>query len=161
MKLTCNKDKLVEAIINPQQKETFLNKYGKSDFAWGMEIQTCERWSTKMQGKVWRDIGIAAKLLETKRDVIYSILKTAKPTRHLFEKTEWVGAKGRGKEVISEKGLSHWTKEDCSDGFELITDYLQMIINSVYQEVVKVNWSAEENIDLPDYEFTGQPVCIE
>lgn len=161
MKITCNVNKLAESIQKDLERANFLAKFNPNKFKWGLEVQTCDKWTTEQQGKIWRDFTIAGKLLNTSPNAIYSIVKTAKPTRHLFEKLEWVGTKNRGKEIIAEKGLSQWTKQDCIDGYEIIMQYLEMVINSVYQEIVKVNWSCQENINMPDYEFTGIPFKIE
>jgi len=157
MKITCNVAKLAESIIQDLEREKFLKQYNPDKFKWGIDLQTCDKWTTEQQGKIWRDFTIAGKLLETTPNAIYSIVKTAKPTSWLFEKTEWVGTKERGKEVVTEKGLSQWTKQDCIEGYDIIIRYLELIINSVYQEIVNVNWSSKENIDLPDWEFTGIP----
>jgi len=156
MKITVNVKMLSESIIKDVERESFLSKYDPDKFAWGMDVQTCDKWTTEQQSKIWRDFTIAGKLLNTSANAIYSIVKTAKPTRHLFEKTEWVGTEKRGKEVVTEKGLSQWTKQDCIDGIDIITRYLELVINTVYQEVVKVNWSSQDNVKLPDYEFTGK-----
>ena len=160
MKLICDIKKLALAILNDQDRELFLKRYPPEKFRWGIELQTCDKWTTEQQGKIWRDFTIAAKLLHTSPNAIYSIVKTAKPTRHLFEKIEWVGTPERGKMVVTEKSLSQWTKQDCIEGIEIITQYLEMIINTVYQQVVKINWSSEENISKPDWEFTGIPFKI-
>jgi len=159
MKITVNVKKLSEAIIKDNERKNFLSKYDPDKFEWGMDVQTCDKWTTEQQGKIWRDLTIAGKLLNTSANAIYSIIKTAKPTRHLFEKTEWVGTEKRGKEVVTEKGLSQWTQSDCSEGIDIITRYLGLVINSVYQEVVIVNWSSKYNkkLNLPDFEFTGKP----
>ncbi|MFX0135469.1 MAG: hypothetical protein ACFFDN_17630 [Candidatus Hodarchaeota archaeon] len=161
MKITCNVAKLAESIEIDYERVNFLAKYNPDKFKWGIDVQTCDKWTTEQQSKIWRDFTIAGKLLNTSSNAIYSIVKTAKPTRHLFEKTEWVGTENRGKKIIAEKGLSQWTKQDCIEGYDIIIQYLELIINSVYQEVVKINWSCQENIDLPDYEFTGIPFKIE
>ena len=161
MKITCDVNKLAESIIKDYERNNFLLKYNPDKYKWGLEMSTCDKWTTEQQGKIWRDFTIAGRLLNTSANAIYSIIKTAKPTHHLFEKTEWVGTKERGKEVIAEKGLSQWTKQDCIEGIPIIIEYLELVINSVYQEVVKVNWSCQENLNLPDWEFTGMPFKIE
>ena len=157
MKITCDVQKLAEAIIKEPERKSFLVKYPPDKFKWGIEMQTYVKWTTEQQGKIWRDFTIAATLLNTSANAIYSIVKTSKPTSHLFEKTEWVGTATRGKEVTTEKGLSQWTKQDCIEGYDIIMQYLEMVINSVYQEIVRVNWSSRENVNAPDYEFTGIP----
>jgi len=157
MIINCDVAKIAEAIKNELQRKQFLQKYDPYKFKWGIELQTCDKWTTDQQKKIWRDFTIAGKLLNTSPNAIYSIVKTAKPTRHLFEKTEWIGNKDRGKNVICEKGLSQFSKDDCIEAFPIIIEYLEMVINTVYQEIVKVNWSCYENINLPDYEFTGKP----
>ena len=161
MKMKCDIEKIADSIISDSDRKKFNEKFQSEKFKWGIELSTCDKWTTAQQGKIWRDIGMAAKLLETSPNAVYSILKTSKPTSHLFRKIEWVGTKKRRKEVIVEKSLSQWTKEDCIDAFDLINSYLEMIINSVYQEVVFVNWSKKDNVELPDFEFTGKPFVLE
>lgn len=161
MILTCDINKLAESILKDYKRKEFLERYDPEKFKWGIDVQTYEKWTSEQQGKIFRDFTIAGKLLNTSANAIYSIVKTSKPTRHLFEKVEYVGTKERGKSVTTEKGLSQWTKQDCVEGIPIIIAYLEMVINTVYQEKVIVNWSSKENVDLPDFEFTGIPFKIE
>lgn len=160
MKITCDINKIAETILKDSERDKFVKKYKPDRFKWGIELQTYDKWTTEQQGKIWRDFTLAGKLLNTSPEAIYSIVKTSKPTSHLFEKTEYVGTPERGKTIKCEKGLSQWSKDDCITGYDIIIEYLELLINSVYQEVVQVNWSSKENYGLPDWEFTGQPFSI-
>lgn len=157
MKLIVKIDQLAEAVVDEVAREAFKKKFPIDKFPYGIEVATCDKWTTAQQHTIWRDIGIVAKLLETSKDAIYSILKTSEPTGHLFKTLEYVGFIDRGKLVEVEKSLSSWTKDDCVNALPIIREYLNMIVNSIYQEKVIINWSDKENIDLPDYEMTGEP----
>jgi hypothetical protein len=161
MKITCDVECVADSILDENKRELFLKRFKPSQYPWGIELQTCDKWTTAQQGKIFRDFGLAAKLLETSTAAIYHIVKTNPLTRMFFEVTEWVGAKGRGKKVTRDKGLSEFTKDDCIEAIDPILDLLQMMVNSCYQEVVVINWSSKENeenqkkLGQPDYEFTG------
>lgn len=157
MKLTVKISELANAIIDEHARETFKDKFDLTQYPYGIEVTTCDKWTTKQQHTIFRDMGIVARLLETSKEAIYSILKTSEPTGHLFKKTEYVGTEERGKLIEVEKSLSGWTKDDCIVAIPVIREYLEMVVCSVYQQRVIINWSDRENVNEPDYIITDEP----
>ncbi len=169
MEITVDIVPLRAAINNQRDQEAFDKFIDGKEFPGGIQVKTYEAWTKSQQGAIHRDIGIVARLLETTPRAVKSILKRAKPTKELFAVKEWVGAKGRGKTIKTEKSFAEFTNEDCREAIPVIREYLSKLINNVYQEIVIIYWSTEENknrktvndISPPDYEFTGKPFVLE
>ncbi len=169
MEITVDIVPLRKAINNPRDREAFDKFIDGKEFPGGVRMRIYDRWTSKQQGTIHRDVGIAAKLLNTTSAAIKAILKTSRPTEHLFDGEEYVGTKERGKTIEIQKGFRDFSKDDCIEAIPLIREYLEMVINNVYQEIVVIYWSTEENknrktingIAPPDYEFTGKPFVLE
>lgn len=154
MTIICDINRLVESIKDEKEKADFVKKYPPSKHDWGIQMQPYCRWTNAQQGKVWRDFGIVAKLLETSADTVYTKTKNSKTLKKYFTVKSWVGK--LNKETEDEKGLSKFTVQDCNEIIPIYTDWWNQAINIIYQQVVIINWSTKENRDnsLPDYEFT-------
>lgn len=159
MEVTCNIDLLLAAITNDEDRKSFERFLNGRDFPGGVQVRLYNRWTSKQQGKLWRDIQKAAGEINLSSKHLYTILKSNETTRHLFRKTQTFYWKGIKKEIDEEKGFSDWSKQDVIDGMDIILEFMEYLIQLFHQEVVIFNWSSRTNKEdgTTMFEYTGNP----
>lgn len=158
MKVICNVRSLAAAIIDTKAREQFLKRYPPDKYPGGIEMQTYERWTNQQQGKIFRDMGIAAKLLHCSPAAVRSLVENSPACKLHFETTERIGTEERGKDITRIKNLKEFTVTDCNELIPDMLEYLEHVIQSVYQERIVFNWSSRENHEKGRKfcEFTGE-----
>jgi len=159
MEVTVNIDLLLAAITIDQDRQAFERFLDGKEFPGGVQVRLYDRWTSKQQGKLWRDIQKAAGELNLSSRHLYTILKSNETTRHLFRKTETFYWKGTKKEIDEEKGFSDWSKQDVIDGMDVILEFMEYLIQLFHQEVVIFNWSSRTNKEdgTTMFEYTDKP----
>jgi len=162
MEVTVNTALLLAAITTNEDRKVFERFLNGKDFPGGIQVRLYDRWTSKQQGKLWRDIQKAAGELNLSSRHLYTILKSHEITRDLFRKTETFYWKGTKKEIDEEKGFSDWSKQDVEDGMDIILEFMEYLIQFFHQEVVIFSWSSKINKEdgTTMFEYTGKPYRI-
>lgn len=154
MILTVNTKKLFESIISPSHREKFVKLCEGKDFTWGMEIKIYDQKTDKQNSAAWVDYTIVGILLFTEKEQIYDICQQSPYLKEFFDIEEPIGFPNGMKTRTRKRGLSEFDKDEMCALIEKQRDFMQSLVDRVYQQNVIIRWACEENRHKPSFEFT-------
>lgn len=148
MKLLCDAVLFYKSIGNTPDREKFTQKYGNPEkFQSGIFVELGDGKTLTQLGTVWRDWGIAGKLLGMSANAVYlKLMKCKEIVDCWFKKDD----KGNWEFFT----LSQLNKEDIGRLIDRYRPVIQNWVDEAHGEHIEINWSCKENKEAgkPDFE---------
>ena len=148
MKLLVQSKLFCKSIANGEDRAKFERYFsGRRNFQSMplLQVTLPEAKTLSQLGAIWLDFTKVGKLLFCEPSYVYYLCLRADCLQDI-----WLAEKD-GQYIFNT--LSGLSKEKTIEAIPRFRDFLQQLVKEKYGEWVVINWSCQENIGKPDYEF--------